>query len=710
LRLKQRIGDFRVRELLTEGYLVERGDHRVYRITKRKLTTPEAIDALAGEAGVESSEVGLAGWKDRQGITIQYMSVRRGRPVEVQAPELRIATAGFAREPYSSDFSSGNAFELNVRCLLGEDIARLRKNLPLVREHGLIDYFDDQRFGNLTHGQGWIVKDLMLGRAEEALKSFLTARSPHDDDHRRRFKEALHRNWGDWRACRDVAGKFGAHHSVFEHLNRSSDDFAGAFEFVSTRLRLIHLYAWQSHLWNRAVADHVRSVVPLEERVLLDSEEGVLVTHGGAPPARTTFRLPGEGLDDVEDPVELTAYEEVLAQEGMVPDQLRLEGASGFRLKGEERSLVVRPRHLRVRPAEEDPLNRGTRMVRVRFELPRGSYASLVVKRLFQTPHSSGPSARDRGRDRSEGRREWKEGGRERGGGQRYGNERGRDRRDGGRSRPWQDRPHGGRRDDRDGRDGRRDDRDAWRGGGRRDERGGVRPQGDRPGGRRDDRGGDRREGRGGQRSQGAPYRGPRDDREDGRRGGRRGEGGGGRPQGDRYRGRREDPGGGERRDGGGGGRPQGDRYRGRRDERGGGERRDERGGYGRQGERYRGRRDERGGGERRDERGGHRRQGEGYRGRRDERGGGERRDERGGYGRQGERYRGRRDERRDGDRGGRREDGRGRGGREDRRRGGGGTGRVRNDRRGGQDRTGGGARPERSSTPDAGARSEKEE
>ncbi|MEW6072524.1 MAG: tRNA pseudouridine(13) synthase TruD [Planctomycetota bacterium] len=390
MRIKQRVGDFRVRELLVDGCLLAQGEHRVYRVTKRKLTTPEAARILAAEAGVDVGEVEFAGLKDRQAITIQHMSVAGGRDVRMQSPELKIDTAGFAAASLTAESSRGNAFELTVRALRRDELVLLRRSLPIVREHGLVNYFDDQRFGNLKHGQGWIAAALMRGRHEEALRTLLSARSPHDDPRRARFKDEIVRAWGDWRACRDVAGRFGQHHSVFEHLTRTGDDFAGAFYHVATQLRLIHLYAFQSHLWNRAVVELVRDQVPVGERLALASEEGPLVTYAGAPPpdlaARAAFRLPGAGFNDVADRVEYDLLEDALAREELVPDAFRVEGVPGFQLKGEARPLLVHPRHLRVRPAEEDELNRGHHRVRIRFELPRGAYATLVVKRLFARP------------------------------------------------------------------------------------------------------------------------------------------------------------------------------------------------------------------------------------------------------------------------------------------------------------------------------------
>ena len=242
------------------------------------------------EAGVQFRSVGKrlerlidspAGLKDRQGLTIQYMTLARGREVHLATSELKIEPVGFARAPLTSADSLGNAFELTVRALRRGDLHRLRVNLPLMREHGTLNYFDDQRFGSLTGGQGWIYRELCLGRAEVALRTLLGARSPRDDERHRRFKEGLERHWGDWRACRDDAGRFGAHHSVFEHLAKTPGDFAGAFQHIATRTKLIHLFAWQSHLWNRVVSTWIAEKCDPATQLVSETVEGPLVFPGG---------------------------------------------------------------------------------------------------------------------------------------------------------------------------------------------------------------------------------------------------------------------------------------------------------------------------------------------------------------------------------------------------------------------------------------------
>jgi len=419
MKLKQRMGDFRVRELLRRDYLTSEGEHRVYRVTKRKVTSDEAARVLAREAGVESGDVHLAGLKDRQGLTIQFMSVLRGREVRVASPELLIEVVGFARTALTSEDSLGNAFELTVRELGRGDIHRLRLNLPLMRDFGTINYFDEQRFGNLTHGQSWIYRELCLGNAEKALRDLLGARSPRDDDRHRRFKDGIARHWGDWRECRDDAGRFGAHHSIFEYLTKNDGDFAGAFQHVATRVKLIHLYAWQSHLWNRALVEWMRKLLPVEERVVIDGgEEGVLIAYRAEPPAalraRRTFPLPGERLEGVEEPELLALFEQVLASEGLSREQMVVTGIPGFALKSEARELFVHPQHLRVRPPEDDNLNPGCAAVCVRFELPRGAYASWVTKRLLYESVGERRERRDSQSERRDGPSEPRDGAGER--------------------------------------------------------------------------------------------------------------------------------------------------------------------------------------------------------------------------------------------------------------------------------------------------------
>lgn len=400
MRLKHRVGDFQVREILRPDYLREAGAVRVYRVTKRKLTSLQAAGEIAHQAGVPPSAVGMAGLKDRQGVTTQFMSVSGGKPVEIDSWELSVSLAGFAEEPLTPADSLGNRFRVVLRDVDPRQRERLDVALSLVRRHGLPNYFDDQRFGNLEHGQGWVTAMLMRGQVKMALKRMIASESHKLPQRERAFHAALRRDWGDWQACRDHAGRFGRHHSLFEHLRRSPNDFAGAFRHLSRRERVIHLYAFQSHLWNRALAATILELSRESRPVSAWGIEGPLVFHtgplpidvlGGGHGGEATAQIPGSGFEDVPAGPWRERLVEALRSHGIDPEGFRVEGIAGFAPKGETRAIVVRPREVELTSEAGGRREAGT--VELAFRLPRGAYATLVIKRLFarRRPAQAGP-------------------------------------------------------------------------------------------------------------------------------------------------------------------------------------------------------------------------------------------------------------------------------------------------------------------------------
>jgi tRNA pseudouridine13 synthase len=77
----------------------------------------------------------------------------------------------------------------------------------------------------------------------------------------------------------------------------------------------------------------------------------------------------------------LPLVEEVLAAEGLTLAEMKIKGMQKpFFSKG-ERTGCVRPTNL-AHEAGMDELNAGRRKLMLKFDLPRGSYATMLVKRI----------------------------------------------------------------------------------------------------------------------------------------------------------------------------------------------------------------------------------------------------------------------------------------------------------------------------------------
>lgn len=401
MRLKALPGDFRVREVLAFPDVPE-GAHYVHLLTKTKLDTPAALAIVAREAGVERADIAFAGLKDRQGQTEQWISIR-GRRVDLVTPDLRVRFVGRSDQPITSKLSAGNQFRIVVRDLGLTDVVAVRRGLPSLRQSGFVNYFDDQRFGCIRHGQGFAMREVLRGNYEVALHMLLARPSPVAVTGDVRLKRLLARSWGDWRTCREIArGPVFAR--VFGHLERNPRDFRGALEHLPLRLKLIHAYAYQSFLWNRGVSRLLLRVVPRRERMFVHTLSGDLVVWrylkedlvAEFAQLATPLWAPGSLLarDAFGD-----AMHSVLQVE-QLPAEPPEEGyPAGMALREEPRAMLVRPRELTVAAPQADELNRGRSKLEFTFTLPRGSYATMLLKRLFATAElAQAPQRRQAGR------------------------------------------------------------------------------------------------------------------------------------------------------------------------------------------------------------------------------------------------------------------------------------------------------------------------
>ncbi|CAK0768634.1 tRNA pseudouridine synthase D [Gammaproteobacteria bacterium] len=142
--------DFRVDEELRfapEGA----GEHWLLRVTKRGANTAWVARRLAQVAGMRPVDVGYAGLKDRHAVTTQWFSVRVPGKVEpdwsvLAAEGVEVWEAHRHRRKLPRGALKANRFTLRVRGITGER-AMLETRLQQVAHAGVPNYFGPQRFG-----------------------------------------------------------------------------------------------------------------------------------------------------------------------------------------------------------------------------------------------------------------------------------------------------------------------------------------------------------------------------------------------------------------------------------------------------------------------------------------------------------------------------------------------------------------------------------
>ena len=404
MKLKQRPEDFEV----AESWRFDddpRGGHFVYLMDKQKLSTFEAVDRLCVRFKIPRAAISYCGLKDKQGRTTQLIAVK-GRELEVQDPDLRLKLLGRTRTPLSAENTTSNRFAVTVRDLSEDDVARLPGAVAEVRRMGVVNYFDSQRFGSLKHGQGFIVKDLMRGEFEVALRNVLARPSELDRSDDARVKGFWKEHWGEWGRHNPFPGAE-RYEAVVKWLRAHPDDFRGALLRTEPRWRALQVFAYQSWLWNEGVKQYLRDVVGIARLASIRYQAGTLLfprelDSGQARGLKDrTFPLLAPATK-FEDPAVEKAALSVLGREDMGLADLAVPGTPEIHFEPEERPLLVQPGRLALGEAKPDEVNRGRFRVNVAFTLPPGAYATLVVKRLFHwtlepTPSKGRPDRRGRG-------------------------------------------------------------------------------------------------------------------------------------------------------------------------------------------------------------------------------------------------------------------------------------------------------------------------
>jgi tRNA pseudouridine13 synthase len=385
MKLKREPEDFLVEELPIVAP-VDRGRFGFYKLTKRGIGTIEAIEFIRRRWNLSGQQFSYGGLKDRHAVTIQYLTIADGPNQALREQSYDLEPIGRLAHPYGPNGFRGNRFVVTLRDLSPEAAKKAGVALMEVPHDGLPNYFDDQRFGSVGFDGGFIGHAWLLGDHERAFKLAIAEPTPMDRPATRDEKNVLRHFWGDWIGAKDNLPRSHAR-SLVTYLVDHPTDFRGAFARIKRELRSLYFSAFQSHLWNLILARVLVAETRNEQRMMLDFKVATLPIHRHLtveqakllsatrlplPASRTP--LPPEG------PIREIALA-VVREMGLEWEDIRVKHLKDvFFSKGERPALFhpTEPSHI----VAVDDLYPGKKKITLKFDLPKGAYATMVVKRV----------------------------------------------------------------------------------------------------------------------------------------------------------------------------------------------------------------------------------------------------------------------------------------------------------------------------------------
>ena len=421
MTIKQTPEDFLVEETLTpEAISAIRREPRpvaIYRLTKRSLSTPEAVERMAEALRVAPKSIVFSGLKDKHATTVQYVSLTSGGgAAALKGRGWQAERLGWTDRPLAASSIAANRFRIRLveltrrECEAMDVLAgRLAVGPAGHRPRGgvmrFVNYFGRQRFGTTRHGRGFLARQLLKGDFEQAMRLAIALPAKQDRRTDKIFKRTLEKYWGRWSEALPKLPSCPSHAAV-EVLARGGD-FREAFAALPYFIQQINVEAYQSYIWNAIASELLGRVCPAGEMWKADDPLGLMRFAAAAaiPPALARLDIPLLGPQTHLRLPWADAAEAVLNRCGLKVADLRIPGmrkpffgqtprrwlaeTAGFEMTAPKREVaqVFQPvRSTQPEHAQAKSLchQRSTFSRTLSFGLPRGVYATVLLAALGQ--------------------------------------------------------------------------------------------------------------------------------------------------------------------------------------------------------------------------------------------------------------------------------------------------------------------------------------
>ena len=154
------------------------GEHIILKVRKKGLSTSEMLNIFSKVLGVKRADIGYAGLKDKNALSIQYISIHKKFEKQIEnfsAENIKILDSTYHTNKLKLGHLRGNKFYICVKKLDKINATKIQEICKIIAQNGMPNYFGTQRFGkngdNFT--QGRVILEGKLKLRDKKMAQFL---------------------------------------------------------------------------------------------------------------------------------------------------------------------------------------------------------------------------------------------------------------------------------------------------------------------------------------------------------------------------------------------------------------------------------------------------------------------------------------------------------------------------------------------------------
>lgn len=386
MKLKQLPDDFRVEEINELSVSKEKKGYKAYLLEKRGIETFSLLSYLSKKNSIPVREFGIAGLKDRHAITRQYFTIPSKYNIgTLHERDFDIALLGYTGKGLKLGDLKGNKFEIIVRDIKKGELEGISQKSKNIAQIGVPNYFDSQRFGSVI-GNEFIARCLIKQDYEKAVKIYLTAYTKFESSKIKKEKRFVAENWND------ISNINAKNHSLAKIINeyKKTRSWLEAYKKIPSNIREIVISAYQSYLWNECIKRVLIKAINKKKLYNIKYSLGSLIFYKNLD--ENEIKIIPQAFKTISEEIKPNELESsivnwVLQKEGITLEEFNIKNETGNFFKVHERNVLLKPSSFSISEPSIDELNdRGKNnrfKIRLSFVLQKGSYATMITKRLF---------------------------------------------------------------------------------------------------------------------------------------------------------------------------------------------------------------------------------------------------------------------------------------------------------------------------------------
>ena len=393
-RIKQHVDDFRVEEIPLYPASGQ-GTHIYFTVRKRGIPTPAAVARIAKHMQVRPAEIGFAGMKDAQAVTIQQMSLEHADPQKLAAfrdRQVEIISTARHTNKLRPGHLEANRFTIKIRNPSSDALGRAQEILDILIRRGAPNYFGTQRFG-LRGDTAALGRALVTGDLEEFVAIVFGRPIDSDPPDCRAARAAFDRG--------DITAALAAWPRHFSHPRRALSAYRKAnasrrnsrtVAVVDKRMKRLYVSALQSAIFNDVLARRIETLDTVMPGDLAARGGGKAVFTVEEAPEQLEIELARAAAFEISPTGPIPGYRSSLATDrpGRIErDALSARGVTTEDFRHVDRMKVKGARRaLRFKPSDVD-LAAGTdetgSHLLLKFTAPSGCYATVLLDEIIKS-------------------------------------------------------------------------------------------------------------------------------------------------------------------------------------------------------------------------------------------------------------------------------------------------------------------------------------